>query len=154
MDKTTREHLRRMLQHASIAGKAHAFDRLAVDLQTLLDAPTETRSAPVVEQAAVEEVAPVVEAAPVVEEVAPVKATPKPKRRTRARRRAKGTAVEQPAVEEEAAAPAADKPRKTKAVRAADAPAAVESALGTVAPDASGTLADLFPAEDEQEAGA
>jgi len=152
MDKTTREHLRRMLQHASIAGKAHAFDRLAVDLQTLLDAPTETRPAPVVEQAAVEEVAPVVEAAPVVEEVAPVKA--KPKRRTRARRRAKGTAVEQPAVEEEAAAPAADKPRKTKAVRAADAPAAVESALGTVAPDASGTLADLFPAEDEQEAGA
>ena len=104
---------------------------------------------------AVEEVAPVVEAAPVVEEVAPVKATPKPKRRTRARRRAKGTAVEQPAVEkEEAAAPAADKRRTTKAVRAADAPAAVESALGTVAPDASGTLADLFPAEDEQEAGA
>lgn len=150
MDNETREHLRRMLQHASIAGRAHAFDRLAVDLQALLDASTETRPAPAVEEVAT------VEAAPVVEEVAPVK--PAPKRKTRTRRRAKGTAVEQPTIEEaapvvEEAAPAPKRKRKRRAVRPADAPAAVESALGTVDADASGTLADLFPS-DEQEAGA
>lgn len=147
MDNETRQHLRRMVQHASLVGRATAFDRLLVDLQALLD----DGDLPAVEAApadAVElvEAAPV-EAAPVVEE-ATVEAAPKPKpkRKTTRRRRARGRAVEQPAAPVEAEAP---KKAAAADVQEVDAPAAVESALGSVEPDASGTLADLFPAAEE-----
>ena len=147
MDNETRQHLRRMVQHASLVGRATAFDRLLVDLQALLD----DGDLPAVEAApadAVElvEAAPV-EAAPVVEE-ATVEAAPKPKpkRKTTRRRRARGRAVEQPAAPVEAEAP---KKAAAADVKEVEAPAAVESALGSVEPDASGTLADLFPAAEE-----
>ena len=143
MDNETRQHLRRMVQHASLLGRATAFDRLLVDLQALLDdgdLPA-VEAAPVDAVEIVEEAAPAVEAAPVVEKTPQAK----PKRKAPRRRRARGRAVEQPAAPVEEAADKAPN-AATADVQEVDAPAAVESALGSVSPDESGTLADLFPA--------